>query len=435
MLEFSKKLKIEGEKHNVTMFRKDGTEEIKEVYYREYEGQFPVIYLNFKEVKNFKNLEELEELETKLRDVVSKAYIKHRYLYKKELISWIKFCKLLEPEFALSEEKIESSNIDDLQQIIEKYNINLTNDLKQLKAYYNGEKIVEASLHNSINFLVENLRQYYNKKVLILVDEFDKPIISTIPKIIKNLCNKKTLKESRSYLLEIASITSGIISPLAKGDSEIGNNSSELENSSSEEEYYTPGEKCQLILIGIYNTLYKEASASLGGITEIGITDSIMNVHNFGFDNDDLEYIFNRVFNREIGNEQVIKSLKDKLRYWYNGQQIGYTRLYTPSSVLEYFCRLQYWEKPEDPPKFENYWANATDINLMNIILDIIDTNTINLDNYLSILKEIATKNCGVLHYDSNKSLIALLEDFRYDVARFESIFSYMLIRISYRKR
>ena len=68
----------------------------------------------------------------------------------------------------------------------------------------------------------------------------------------------------------------------------------------------------------------------------------------------------------------------------------------------------------------------------MNIILEIIDTNTINLDNYINILKEIATRNCEILYYNSSKSLIALLQDFRYDAARFESIFSYMLINSGY---
>ena len=424
-----KKLKIEGEKHNVTRHRRDGTEENKVVYYREYEGQFPVIYLNFKEVKNFKNLEELDK---KLRDVVSKAYRKHRYLHKKELITWIKFCKSLEPEFPLSDEKIESSDINSLQKIIKKYDIDLTMDLKQLKAYYNKEKIVEAPLHNSINFLVEKLRQYYNKKVFILVDEFDKPVISTIPSIIENLCNEETLEESRSYLLKIASITSRIISPLVKGDSEIGNNSSELENSSSEEESSALSEKCKVILTGIYNTLYKEVSASLNGMTDMGITDSKINVGYFGFDDEDLEYIFNRVFNREIGNEQVMKNLKDKLRYWYNGQLVGDTRMYSPSSVLEYFKRLLFWKDLKKSPKFENYWETATGINFMNIILDIIDRSTINLDNYINILKEIATRNCEILYYNSSKSLIALLQDFRYDAARFESIFSYMLINSGY---
>ena len=68
----------------------------------------------------------------------------------------------------------------------------------------------------------------------------------------------------------------------------------------------------------------------------------------------------------------------------------------------------------------------------MNIILEIIDTNTINLDNYINILKEIAIRNCEILYYDSSKSLIALLQDFRYDTASFERIFSYMLINSGY---
>ena len=78
-----RELKIEGKKHGA-FSRTEAGEETKEVYYREYEGQYPVIYLNLKSVTGFKNLEEFQE---KLRLAVSQAYKEHGYLYKKERIN------------------------------------------------------------------------------------------------------------------------------------------------------------------------------------------------------------------------------------------------------------------------------------------------------------------------------------------------------------
>ena len=168
----------------------NGVEGKKEVYYREYQGQYPAIYLNARDVSKINNF---EEFNARLR--------------------------------------------------LEIKNIFLDDSIKQLKAYYNGKNVAEATLCESINFLSKKLREYYNKTVIILIDKFDKPITSLISTIIGKICNLNTLRETKDYLLKVANTMCNIISPLIKS---------------------SPGEKeCQVVLTGIFNILNKELSASV----------------------------------------------------------------------------------------------------------------------------------------------------------------------------
>ena len=48
----------------------------------------------------------------------------------------------------------------------------------------------------------------------------------------------------------------------------------------------------------------------------MGITDgSDLNARYFGFDDEDIECVFDKVFKDRIGKELLIKKLKEKLRY------------------------------------------------------------------------------------------------------------------------
>ena len=176
-------------------------------------------------------------------------------------------------EFLWEIEDIENSDISTLQEIIKDNNIGLTTHFKKLKAYYHGENIPENSLHFSIDFLSELLKEYYHKKVMVLVDDFDKPVISAIPSMIEKLCNKDTWEEAQNYLLEIAVKTTEIISPVVKG---------------------CTSRIVQVILTGIFNTIDKTSSACI--IHEM----SINNVSCFGFNDKNIEYIFDKLFKKRL---------------------------------------------------------------------------------------------------------------------------------------
>ena len=157
-----------------------------------------------------------------------------------------------------------------------------------------------------------------------------------------------------------------------------------------------------------------------------------MNWYHLGFNDNEIECLFNKVFKEGIDKElRIIKKLKDKLRYWYNGQMIGNMKMYTPSSVMGYFSILSDWKESGPVPKFRNYWARITK-NLMKPILDAIKTNSINLENYFRKLKEITIGKYVEVKYNSEASLISLIEDFEFSACRIENLFSHILIKTGY---
>ena len=68
----------------------------------------------------------------------------------------------------------------------------------------------------------------------------------------------------------------------------------------------------------------------------------------------------------------------------------------------------------------------------MKPILDAIKTNSINLENYFRKLKEITIGKYVEVKYNSEASLISLIEDFEFSACRIENLFSHILIKTGY---
>ncbi|MCC8400241.1 MAG: AAA family ATPase, partial [Rickettsia endosymbiont of Platyusa sonomae] len=104
------------------------------------QGNYPVISINFKDVKG----SSYQEIETKIQMQIIKLYEKHRYLGQS--------CQ-------------ESTKL-------------LSNAQKnQLDKYLSGS-IDKLGIENSLCFLSELLFKHFNQKVYILIDEYDTPINS-----------------------------------------------------------------------------------------------------------------------------------------------------------------------------------------------------------------------------------------------------------------
>ena len=101
--------------------------------YRELQGKHPVIFLTLKEVKQ----ETWELAYAKLKVLIAKEFERHRYLLSSSELS------------------------DDEKEIFH-------NILKQ--------QADQANTETSLNYLVTWLRRHHNKKVIVLIDEYDAPI-------------------------------------------------------------------------------------------------------------------------------------------------------------------------------------------------------------------------------------------------------------------
>ncbi|MCC8372202.1 MAG: ATP-binding protein [Rickettsia endosymbiont of Pseudomimeciton antennatum] len=106
----------------------------------EYQGQFPVILLNLKDVKGGS----YQEIEAKIQIQIIKLFEQHRYL----------------EQYCQGNTKLLSS--------IQK---------KQLEKYFSGN-INKLDIETSLCFLSELLFKHFGQKVYILIDEYDTPINS-----------------------------------------------------------------------------------------------------------------------------------------------------------------------------------------------------------------------------------------------------------------
>ncbi|WP_425363990.1 AAA family ATPase [Candidatus Tisiphia endosymbiont of Hybos culiciformis] len=106
----------------------------------DYQGQFPVIFISFKDVKG----SSYQIIENGVRNQIIKLFINHRYL--KHYITR------------------NADLLDEVQQ-------------EKLERYFTG-KIDTEDLKDSLRFLSEVLYKHFNQKVYILIDEYDTPINS-----------------------------------------------------------------------------------------------------------------------------------------------------------------------------------------------------------------------------------------------------------------
>ncbi len=107
----------------------------------DYQGRFPVILINFKDVKG----SSYQEIEAGIKTQVIELFVNHRYLKR-----------------YITE---DATLLDDVQK-------------KKLNRYFTGDFDIE-DLKTSIRFLSDILFKHFGQKVYVLIDEYDTPINSS----------------------------------------------------------------------------------------------------------------------------------------------------------------------------------------------------------------------------------------------------------------
>ena len=263
---------IENREENKKIFKDlyiEKTEAFKE------QGQYPVIFLSLKDLK----ASTWEEMEEKITVILSELFSEYGYLVN---------------------ELVESDS-DKFKKIINE-NANLSN------------------LGRSLKFLTKILYEKYNKKVVVLIDEYDSPLVSAY---INGYYEKakdffktfySTVLKDNSYLQ--MGVLTGIIRVIKAGIF------SDLNNLST----YT-------ILSDVYTDSY--------GLTEEEVEKSL----------------------KYYGIEQEISNVKD----WYDGYKFGDSEVYNPWSILN-FLRFK---------ELRAYWVDTSGNDLIKDVLKKITKNTI----------------------------------------------------------
>ena len=239
------------------------------------QGQYPVIFLSLKDLKALT----WEQMEKAIKSAISRLFSEYKYL----LNDLDKFDTLAFENILLKNTELE--------------------DLKE-----------------ALKFLTRILYEKYNKKVVVLIDEYDSPLVSAYIngyyKKAKDFFKTfySTVLKDNSYLQ--MGVLTGIIRVIKAGIF------SDLNNLST----YT-------ILSDVYTDSY--------GLTEEEVEKSL----------------------KYYGIEQEISNVKD----WYDGYKFGDSEVYNPWSILNF---LQYKE-------LRAYWVDTSGNDLINDVLKKITKNTI----------------------------------------------------------
>ena len=263
---------IENKEENKKIFKDlyiEKTEAFKE------QGQYPVIFLSLKDLKALT----WEQMEKAIKSAISRLFSEYKYL----LNDLDKFDTLAFENILLKNTELE--------------------DLKE-----------------ALKFLTRILYEKYNKKVVVLIDEYDSPLVSAYingyyekAKDFFKTFYSSVLKDN-SYLQ--MGVLTGIIRVIKAGIF------SDLNNLST----YT-------ILSDVYTDSY--------GLTEEEVEKSL----------------------KYYGIEQEISNVKD----WYDGYKFGDSEVYNPWSILNF---LQYKE-------LRAYWVDTSGNDLIKDVLKKITKNTI----------------------------------------------------------
>ncbi|CAM2394072.1 AAA-ATPase-like domain-containing protein [Fusobacterium watanabei] len=239
------------------------------------QGQYPVIFLSLKDLK----ATTWEIMEKDIKLTVSRLFLDHRYLLNDlDKFDTITFENII----------MKNTNIEDLKE--------------------------------ALKFLTENLYKKYNQKVVVLIDEYDSPLVSAY---INGYYNKaknffktfySTVLKDNSYLQ--MGVLTGIIRVIKAGIF------SDLNNLST----YT-------ILSDVYTDSY--------GLTEEEVEKSL----------------------KDYGIEAEISKVKD----WYDGYKFGDSEVYNPWSIIN-FLRFK---------ELRAYWVDTSGNDLINDVLKKMTKDTV----------------------------------------------------------
>ena len=239
------------------------------------QGQYPVVFLSLKDLK----ATTWEEMEMGIKSTISRLFLDHRYL----LNDLDKFDTIIFENIIM-----KNTNIEDLKE--------------------------------ALKFLTESLYKKYSQKVVVLIDEYDSPLVSAY---INGYYNKaknffktfySTVLKDNSYLQ--MGVLTGIIRVIKAGIF------SDLNNLST----YT-------ILSDVYTDSY--------GLTEEEVEKSL----------------------KDYGIEQEISKVKD----WYDGYRFGDSEVYNPWSIIN-FLRFK---------ELRAYWVDTSGNDLINDVLKKITKDTV----------------------------------------------------------
>ena len=207
----------------------------------------------------------------------------------------------------------------------------------------NGVQLTAESNRGKLDELITKLNKKTKEKVVLLIDEYDKPIVDSINNIQK-------AEEYREILRNFYGAIKGC------------------------------SEMLRFVLItGISRFSKMSIFSELNNLADISMDEDFAAI--CGFTKDDLNNYFSEYKDAACQKLELSKDeLDEKIRFWYDGYKFdGITNIYNPFSILNFFSKQE----------FRNYWFES---GLPKLLADFIMQNGIDvreLDNVVMSAEEL----------------------------------------------
>jgi hypothetical protein len=234
---------------------------ISNTEYMKYMNQSPVIFIIFKDCKG-----EKRNIINSIKYTIKKEYQRYKYIFS-------------------DMDVYDQSDFDAIN-----------------NSLLNNEKDDLYNIDNSLLFLSKKLYEYYNKRVIILIDEYDTPFIEA---------------KVNHYYDEIHDSLSVLLSSSLKGN-----------------EYLD-----KAVLTGIQRVAKENIFSGLNNLTVCSVDEDYLSEY-FGFTTQETKGLL----------EYYGLELNDDVKNMYNGYRIGNHDIYNPWSIINY----------ADIKKLKNYWVNTS---------------------------------------------------------------------------
>lgn len=210
---------------------------------------------------------------------------------------------------------------------------------------YQIEKIENLSVSGIFEELIQTLSQKYSERVVILVDEYDKPILD-------NITNKDIAREMRDGLRNLYSVIKGADAYIKF-----------------------------VFITGVSKFSKVNLFSGLNNLKDISIDERYATI--CGYTEEELS----------IFQERLIDVNREELRLWYNGYNFLGDKVYNPFDILLYF----------DKKEFKNYWFETGNPLFLIELIRENNYNSIDIENV-----RISEESLGAFDVD-NIELDALL--------------------------
>ncbi len=292
------------------------------------QGKHPVIFICLKDTK----ADSYKETEMNLRVIISDVYSQYEYI-------------------ADAIENKSKKNTSDLKNI------------RLFQSIINQESSIN-DLQSSLYRLMKLIEAHHNKKIYLLIDEYDAPL--------NNAYNTEHYDQTLSLIKALFSIT-------LKGNNYLK----------------------KAVITGVFKIAKSGLFSGLNNCSDYSIL-SDRYAQYFGFTENEVESL---LIQANIQNQTI----KSAVRQWYNGYHLGNYTIYNPWSIINFFTRLQigsYWVNTESMVTGER--RLSTDIMITEEIHDLVN---LLITNFGKELTEIVVNPEVVFSTINNdaKSLFGLL--------------------------